>query len=183
MTTWNRRRVKCCIPVLRTASCPASMAGPIAVRSTPDSMAGLTAVRSTRQIGGVKRCGQTGAAGFTLLEVLVAVAIVAIALVAFMGLHLHSLEDTIRAQDLTTAVLLAQAKMATTGEFPDTGAAEGKCEGPELERFQWATAVTVHTLDALAGGTPVTVRRLEVTVRWIDGQQLRHYMLEAYGVR
>jgi len=123
------------------------------------------------------------APGFTLLEVLVAVAIVAIVLVTFMGLHLHSLENTIRAQDLTTAVLLAQAKMATMGEFPDTGTTEGKFEGSELARFQWATAVTEHTLDAVAGSKPVTVRRLEVTVHWVTGQQLRHYTLEAYGVR
>src|SRR5919108_3458764 len=106
--------------------------------------------------------------GFTLLEVLVAVAIVALALVTFMGLHLRSLDATIRAQDLSTAVLLAQAKMTTMGEFPDTGEEQGKFEGPELERFQWATAVTEHTLDALDGGQPVTVRRLGVTVFWAD---------------
>src|SRR5919199_6317730 len=126
---------------------------------------------------------QACAAGFTLLEVLVAVAIVAVALVTFMGLHLRSLDATIRAQDLTTAVLLAQAKMATMGEFPDTGEEQGKFEGPELERFQWTTAVTEHTLDAVDGGQAVTVRRLEVTVSWADGQQLHHYTLEAYGVQ
>jgi len=131
----------------------------------------------------VKRQAQADAAGFTLLEVLVAVAIVAIALVTFMGLHLRSLDATIRAQDLTTAVLLAQAKMATMGEFPDTGEEQGKFEGPELERFQWSTAVTEHTLDAIEGGQAVIVRRLEVTVYWADGQQTRHYTLEAYGVR
>ena len=69
----------------------------------------------------VKPRAPTRAAGFTLLEVLVAVAIVALALVTFMGLHLRSLDATIRAQDLTTAVLLAQGKMATMGEFPETG--------------------------------------------------------------
>ena len=131
----------------------------------------------------VKHQAHTRAAGFTLLEVLVAVAIVAIALVTFMGLHLRSLDATIRAQDLTTAVLLAQGKMATMGEFPDTGEEQGKFEGPELERFQWATAVTEHTLDALDGGQVVTVRRSEVTVSWADGQQTHHYTLEAYGVR
>jgi len=130
-----------------------------------------------------KHQAHTRAAGFTLLEVLVAVAIVAIALVTFMGLHLRSLDATIRAQDLTTAVLLAQGKMATMGEFPDTGEEQGKFEGPELERFQWATAVTEHTLDALDGGQTVTVRRLEVMVFWADGQQTHHYTLEAYGVR
>ena len=133
----------------------------------------------------VKPQAHTRAAGFTLLEVLIAVAIVAIALVAFMGLHLRSLDATIRAQDLTTAVLLAQGKMATMGEFPETGEEQGKFEGPELERFQWATAVTEHTLDALpdGGGQAVTVRRLEVTVFWADGQQTHHYTLEAYGIR
>jgi hypothetical protein len=101
-----------------------------------------------------------------------------------MGLHLRSLDATIRAQDLTTAVLLAQGKIASMGEFPDTGAEQGQFEGPELERFQWATAVTEHALDALSdGGQTVTVRRLEVTVSWVDGQQLRYYTLEAYGVR
>jgi len=123
------------------------------------------------------------APGFTLLEVLVAVAIVAIALVTFMGLHLRSLDATIRAQDLTTAVLLAQAKMATMGEFPEPGEEQGKFEGPELARFQWSTAVTEHTLDAVDGGQSVNVRRLEVTVFWADGQQTRHYALEAYGIR
>src|SRR5712692_1598455 len=148
MTTWNRRRAKGCAPVLRTGA---------AHGNDPASMAGVLHT--------------AGAAGFTLLEVLVAVAIVAIALVAFMGLHLHSLDDTIRAQDLTTAVLLAQGKLATMGEFPDTGEAQGKFEGPELERFQWATAVTERTLDALGSGKQVTVRHLEVMVRWADGQQ------------
>ena len=93
----------------------------------------------------VKPQVHTRAAGFTLLEVLVAVAIVAIALVTFMGLHLRSLDATIRAQDVTTAVLLAQGKMAAMGEFPETGEEQGKFAGPELERFQWATAVTAHT--------------------------------------
>ena len=97
---------------------------------------------------------------------------------------LRSLDATIRAQDLTTAVLLAQAKTAIMGEFPDTGEEQGKFEGPELERFQWATAVTERTLDALSeGAQTVTVRRLEVTVFWADGQQIHHYTLEAYGVR
>src|SRR5574341_1086023 len=125
MITWNSRRVK---------------GGILSWRHTAGA-----AHRRCHRRSGAPCHGQSSAAGFTLLEVLVAVAVVAIALVTFMGLHLHSLENTIRAQDLTTAVLLAQAKMATMGEFPDPGETEGKFEGPELERFQWATAVTEHT--------------------------------------
>lgn len=122
--------------------------------------------------------------GFTLLEVLVAVVLVAFALVTFMGLHLRSLDATLRAQDLTTAVLLAQGQLTTMGDFPNTGEEQGIFEGPDLTRFRWATAVTEYTLDAkLGGGQPVTVRRLEATVFWADGQQTRSYTLEAYGLR
>lgn len=122
--------------------------------------------------------------GFTLLEVLVAVVLVALALVTFMGLHLRSLDATLRAQDLTTAVLLAQGQLAAMGDFPDTGEEQGTFNDPDLTRFRWATAVTEFTLDAkVAGGLPVTVRRLEATIFWVDGQQPHSYTLEAYGLR
>ena len=131
---------------------------------------------------GVKSQGR--AAGFTLLEVLVAVALVALVLVSFMGLHLRSLDATLQAQDITTAVLLAQGKLAAMGAFPETGTEEGAFEGPDLSRFRWASAVTEHILDAkLAGGRAVTVRQLDVTILWLDGQQTRSYVLEAYGLR
>lgn len=122
---------------------------------------------------------QIATAGFTLLEVLVAVAIVGIALVAFLRLHLLSLDATIRAQDLTTAVLLAQGRLATMGASPEPGEEEGKFEGPELERFRWVTAVTEHTLEV--GSTqPMQLLRVQVTVYWLDGQQQRSYSLETY---
>src|SRR5688572_8452658 len=91
-----------------------------------------------------RRCITAG--GFTLLEVMVAVAVVAIALVGLLRLHLVSLDNTLRSQDLTTAVLLAQGKMAMMGAFPDAGEEQGKFEGPELERFRWFTKVTEHAL-------------------------------------
>jgi type II secretion system protein I len=142
-------------------------------------------------------------AGFTLLEVVVALAIVAIALVPLLRLHLLSLDATVRAQDLTTAVLLAQGHMAAMGAFPDTGEAEGAFEDPELSKFRWQTAVTAYTLGLGPGSSPgsssgtspggtgsgesgtqstsVEVRRIEVTVRWLDGQGERFYTLEAYA--
>jgi type II secretion system protein I len=152
-------------------------------------------------------------AGFTLLEVVVALAIVAIALVPLLRLHLLSLDATVRAQDLTTAVLLAQGRMAAIGAFPETGEEDGTFEDPELTRFRWHTVVTEHTLGLTSGSsgstgssggtgsgggtgrgggpgrggdtdsTSVEVRRIEVTVRWTDGQGERSYTLEAYASR
>jgi general secretion pathway protein I len=80
-----------------------------------------------------------GRAGFTLLEVVVALAVVAIALVPLMRLHLLSLDATLQAQDLTTAVLLAQGQLAALGAFPEEGEESGKYEEPELNRFHWQT--------------------------------------------
>lgn len=124
------------------------------------------------------------AGGFTLLEVMVAVAVVAIALVVLLRLHLVSLDNTLRAQDLTTAVLLAQGKMATVGTFPDAGEEQGKFEGPELERFRWFTRVTEHSFPVgTEGKPPVEVRHIMVTVLWLEGQHEQQYTLDAYGTQ
>jgi general secretion pathway protein I len=73
----------------------------------------------------------TGYSGFTLLEVLVAMAVLAVALVSLLGLYNRSLTLTIRAQQLSTGILLAQemltrtqmegaaAARVTTGDFSD----------------------------------------------------------------
>ncbi len=118
--------------------------------------------------------------GFTLLEVLIAVAFVAFVLVAYMRLHLLSLDATIRAQDLTTAVFLAQSRMNSLDAFPELGEQEGKYEEPELERFHWVTSVTEESLSL--GERQLVLRIIRVAIVWIDGQQQRNYILENYGV-
>src|SRR5581483_12176818 len=55
-----------------------------------------------------------GSSGFTLLEVLVAMAILAVALVSLLGLYNRSLTTAIRAQRLSTATLLAQEMLTRT---------------------------------------------------------------------
>src|SRR4051794_27151600 len=52
--------------------------------------------------------------GFTLLEVLVAMAVLAVALVSLLGLYNRSLLLTIRAQHLSTATLLVQEMVTRT---------------------------------------------------------------------
>ena len=60
------------------------------------------------------RLPTTGSTGFTLLEVLVAMSILAVALVSLLGLYNRSLLLTIRAQQLSTGILLAQEMLART---------------------------------------------------------------------
>ena len=126
-----------------------------------------------------------GAAGFTLLEVLVAVAIVGMALVVLLRLHLLSLDATLAAQDLTTAVLLAEGKMATfMAQTPREGEDQGQFDGPDLERFSWTTSVTDYDIDLgdqnNGRDESIGIRQVTVSVHWRDGNRNRSYSLETY---
>lgn len=127
-----------------------------------------------------KQTRRQHAAGFTLLEVVAAMAIIALLLVPLLRLHLLSMDATIRAQDLTTAVLLTQGRLAAMGAFPEPGEEEGTYEEPELAKYKWQTTVTEHKFDA-SGDANVAVRHIEVTVAWADGHNERHYTLESYA--
>ena len=146
---------------------------------------GLTAaagVRCSKSEG--NRCSLSVESGFTLLEVLVAVSIVGIALVVLMRLHLLSLDATLAAQDMSTAVLLAQGKMATfLAQSPQAGEDEGQFDGPDLERFTWTTSVTRYDLGPEDQDGSVGVRRVTVSVHWREGNRNRSYHLETYEAR
>jgi len=68
--------------------------------------------------------------GFTLLEVLVAVAVLGIALVSLLGLHVRNIDLIARDERVTEATLLARALMTEveTSPFPDLGAIDGDFE-------------------------------------------------------
>jgi len=68
--------------------------------------------------------------GFTLLEVLVAVAVLGLALVSLLGLHVRNLALLERDQRITDATLLARALMtdAEVEPFPDIGLTDGDFE-------------------------------------------------------
>lgn len=69
--------------------------------------------------------------GFTLLEVLVAAAVLAVAMVSLLGLHARNIRLIADTQTLTEAGLLA-ARLATTtktGAFPPLGHSSGESGG------------------------------------------------------
>lgn len=131
----------------------------------------------------VSSIGWFRAAGFTLLEVMVALAVVAIALVPLLRLHLLSLDATARAQDLTRAIFLAQETLSSVPSFPEAGEEQGTFESPELNRFRWQTVVTEDELVLASSAQPIAVRHIEVTISWLDGQRERHYTLESYATQ
>jgi len=125
------------------------------------------------------------ATGFSLLEVLVAVTILAVALVTVLGLHARNIRLTARAQDLTMAGMLASCLAAVTSgsAFPPLGVTRGdfdpdssagsdlgeECRGPDGERFVWRREV--KPIEAL-GGTLSNLKRVHVTVGTSDEPSL-----------
>jgi general secretion pathway protein I len=67
------------------------------------------------------------ARGFTLLEVMIAVAFIGIAMLALLTLHNRNLHSVIGAQEMSRAAVLAQAVMAQaeTERYPDLGSTKG----------------------------------------------------------
>lgn len=74
--------------------------------------------------------GVRGARGFTLLEVMVALAVIATAFTALLGLHVRSLRVAARDQSYTQALLLSRSLIteAELGPYPEVGIAQGDFE-------------------------------------------------------
>jgi len=80
---------------------------------------------------------------FTLIEAIVALAIVSIGLLSLLQLNLVSIRVADKAQATAKAVFLAQAKMAEALEagFPQLGTRSGVVED-DGRRYTWRTEVT-----------------------------------------
>jgi general secretion pathway protein I len=99
---------------------------------------------------------------FTLIEVMIALAVVATALVALLGLHHQSLQSVIRSQDIARAGLLAQRLMtdAELQRFPELGRTAGNFGSMypgQYGNFRWE-----RTVDP--GGAFPDVRKVTVRV-------------------
>ena len=99
-------------------------------------------------------------AGTTLLEVTVAIAIAAIALVSFISLVITSMDLEDYARKITDATLAADEKLKEverTG-FPDVGKTEGLIDENDPDGFYYVMVV---------GETPIDgVRQVTVEVFW-----------------
>lgn len=129
--------------------------------------------------------------GFTLLEILVAVAIFAISMVALMSISGNTLVVSGRAERITIATMLARQKMTDIeielgkamkkNEFPDEKSEEGEFDEP-FEDYSWAMEIRRVELPAPVTGEEggmqqmvgrqlteeisKTIRELKLTIKW-----------------
>jgi general secretion pathway protein I len=118
---------------------------------------------------------QGGRGGFTLFEVLIAMAILALALPILLGLRNWDLDLQARAADITAATMLAQEKLIEAELSPvyPIGETSGDFRNPppgyqvpfdiqeRAERYRWKRIITTTALPS--------VREVKIQILWQQG--------------
>lgn len=111
--------------------------------------------------------------GYTLIEVLVAFMILALALTVLMRIFSGGLRNVSVSSDYAMATLIAESRLAAAGI--DVPLRPGETSGTEGERFQWTLNVQDYQprpgYRSAAQG--VDAYRVTVTVEWPNGDNTR----------
>lgn len=134
---------------------------------------------------GIKNCsgrtkGRGRSSGFTLLEVMIAVGILAIGLVILLEAHVMNMRLAGHCGLRTRAVLLAEKKMAEleSRKVSPAGERKGCFEGAD-SGFTWKELIT----PVVVGNQVLTgISRAEVVVSWDGGQREENVSLVTYVV-
>ena len=118
-------------------------------------------------------------AGFTLLEVMIALAILAIALTSLFGSQSSSVALATEARFNIQAPLLAQLQLARLGSTEEIQTDSGDF-GDEFPGFQWKLTVedAVFPESELLQSLDTKLQHLKLVVSWGDEQY--SYQLDSY---
>jgi len=121
--------------------------------------------------------------GFTLLEVMVAVVIMATVLVTMIGLNNRSMRDVLLAEHITTATLLARSKMVDTlsliasRKLQPPVEEEGDFSNDEnLKEYNWKRTISKLPLP---NGSYIT--EVRIATLWTEGTRQEQVELVSYG--
>ena len=120
-----------------------------------------------------------GQKGFSLLEVMVAMAIIAIAMTAVLGSQSQSISLASEAKFNTTASHLGQAKMAEIeGIDPEDLTSDSGDFGEDFPRYTWQSSVEDVPVDK-AENVSDHLKQINVIIAWGEGD-LYQYQLKMY---
>ena len=126
--------------------------------------------------------------GFTLLEVLVAVVIMATVLVTLIGLKNRSMQDVLLAEHMTMATLLAKNKMLDTltligsnnlrAPIEDDG---DFVEDERLKEYTWKRTLSKMPLPDVSPVTGIIfITEVRIAVLWKEGTRQEQIELVSY---
>ncbi len=123
----------------------------------------------------IKRSGSTKEDGFTLVEILVTLAILAAVLPALLNAFASAARNQALSDNSTTALYLLKFQMAQIEMegFPDVGEASG--EFGENSRYRWDSVV-----EDIESEDIENVRRVQVTVTWIHKSRERSMAMTTF---
>jgi general secretion pathway protein I len=118
---------------------------------------------------------KTRASGFTLLEVLVAMAILSGTLIMAYQVMSEAISAEDRSERWTAAAFLGEAFLReSTSSFPEIGESEGKFTGLD-NSYSWKRSIK-------AAAHP-DAREVDVTVSWGEGDRVESVMLAGIAVK
>ena len=110
--------------------------------------------------------------GFTLLEVMIALAVMAIVLVSVYRMHSQSLTMNTAARFYTLAPLLAQNKMAELEMLSAEGFPEDSGDfGEQYPGYSWRTSL-VDVSSEVLGEVAEDLKQIDLTISYNDNQFL-----------
>jgi general secretion pathway protein I len=108
--------------------------------------------------------------GFTLLEVMIALAVMSIVLVSVYRMHSQSLTMNTAARFYTLAPLLAQSKMAELEALSSDGFPNDSGDfGEQYPGYSWQTSITDVSSEVL-GEVANDLKRIDLTVSYNNNQ-------------
>jgi type IV pilus assembly protein PilV len=118
-----------------------------------------------------EKIGMKGREGFTLLEVLVAVTIFAIGILAVASMQLTSIQGNAFGNEMTTATFLAQAQLERMKSVADVSTlATGGDASPIDENENSGVSGAIYNRSwTVAAGPSADSRQVSVTVNWRSG--------------
>ena len=113
--------------------------------------------------------------GFSLLEVLVAFAILSMSLGVLYQAFSNSLRNVAASGDYSRAMIIAEARLAEA--MADVPINEGSDQGEVDDRYQWKLTVQRYEYDDEGITSQFTPYQVQVVVTWQDGRHSREYEL------
>lgn len=117
----------------------------------------------------------TRQSGFSLLEVLVAFAILSMSLGVLYQAFSNSLRNVGASGDYSRAMIIAEARLAEA--MAEVPISEGGDHGEVDERYKWEVTVQRYEYAEEEFASRFTPYQIQVMVSWRDGKHTREYQL------
>lgn len=117
----------------------------------------------------------TRQSGFSLLEVLVAFAILSMSLGILYQAFSNSLRNVGASGDYSRAMIIAEARLAEA--MAQVPVNEGSDQGEVDDRYQWKVTVQRYEYEGEEIVSRFTPYQVQVVVSWQDGKHTREYQL------